>query len=63
MKTSIVNIKNGFITVERAKAEAGDPRGLVEAKRNDADIKIILMSCPYADGKKKQQTFYFKEIV
>jgi hypothetical protein len=60
MHTIKQNIGHSNISLERAKAEAGDPREFVKGKRGDADIKVVLISRPYADDKVKQGTFYLK---
>ena len=61
MRTIKEDIGNANISLERAKAEAGDPRQFIKAKKSDADYKVILKSRPYADDKLKQGTFYLKK--
>jgi len=60
MKTIKENIGSDTICLQRAKAEAGDPRQFIDATRKDAEIKVILKSRPDADNKIHQRTFYLK---
>ncbi len=61
MKTHIENIGHEPITQRRAMAATGDPRAVQASTKGNADHRVILKSKPYADNKRKQQTYYFKE--
>ena len=62
MKTHKENITHDIISAQRAAAEVGDPRSVKECSKKEADHKVTLISRPYADNRRKQCTFYFKEI-
>lgn len=59
MKTIKVNIGNDPILIDRAKAEAGDPRAYSQGNRKNADIKVTLISREF--NKTRQKTFYLVE--
>ena len=56
-----VNIGHDAITLERAKAQLGDPRAFTTAPRGAAKYKVILKSRPGPDNKPRQKTFYFDD--
>lgn len=60
MKTHKQNIGQDPITPQRAIAEVGG--GVIVCKKSEADHKVTLISKPWADNKRKQETFYLKEV-